>query len=285
MKKKAFTLIELLVVIAIIAILAAILFPVFAQAREKARAISCASNLKQLGLSVLMYSQDYDETFPAKGEAWNMVTYTAWVPWETMVAPYVKNGAHTGTATGDIDYKGSVFACPSNPNLTAAYAGLPGAYQYSCDYTANYNQAFNTVPNGNAAYAGDGPFGGQSGTDAYGVSIALQAAPSSLIMFDENNGKGAGNSGWNLDPTDASFSTLPANPSPLFVGHTRTGNYAFCDGHVKAEHPFDTLGPNDGGAGSLNQWTIDNRDFSASPNANDLINTKNFLTQAVNTYQ
>src|SRR5207237_7640935 len=61
---RAFTLIELLVVIAIIAILAAILFPVFAQAREKARAISCVSNEKQLALGVLMYIQDFDEMFP-----------------------------------------------------------------------------------------------------------------------------------------------------------------------------------------------------------------------------
>ena len=63
-KNAAFTLIELLVVIAIIAILAAILFPVFAQARDKARQTSCLSNMKQLGLGEMMYIQDYDETFP-----------------------------------------------------------------------------------------------------------------------------------------------------------------------------------------------------------------------------
>src|SRR4028119_34289 len=62
--RSAFTLIELLVVIAIIAILAAILFPVFAQAREKARQASCVSNLRQIGTALLMYVQDYDETYP-----------------------------------------------------------------------------------------------------------------------------------------------------------------------------------------------------------------------------
>src|SRR5436309_13336304 len=85
MRRNAFTLIELLVVIAIIAILAAILFPVFAQAREKARAISCLSNLKQLGTSCMMYVQDYDETFPmAVWDNW-------WNAWPTTVQPYVKS--------------------------------------------------------------------------------------------------------------------------------------------------------------------------------------------------
>ena len=119
--EKGFTLIELLVVIAIIAILAAILFPVFAQAREKARQASCLSNVKQMGTAVMMYVQDYDETFPYNDPYWDdfggrgckaaigLTTPSGVVRqaascfvWDLQIYPYVKSA--------------QVYLCPSDPN-------------------------------------------------------------------------------------------------------------------------------------------------------------------------
>ena len=94
MKRQAgFTLIELLVVIAIIAILAAILFPVFARAREKARQTSCLSNVKQMGLAILMYVGDYDEMLPWQQESlrWGELGGLGMYGWEEVIQPYMKN--------------------------------------------------------------------------------------------------------------------------------------------------------------------------------------------------
>ena len=88
-KSRGFTLIELLVVIAIIAILAAILFPVFAQAREQARKTSCLSNNKQIGMAVLMYVQDYDETFPFATES--STSQNVFYTWQDLTEPYIKS--------------------------------------------------------------------------------------------------------------------------------------------------------------------------------------------------
>jgi prepilin-type N-terminal cleavage/methylation domain-containing protein/prepilin-type processing-associated H-X9-DG protein len=119
MRRRGFTLIELLVVIAIIAILAAILFPVFARAREKARQSSCLSNEKQIDLAVLMYAQDYDERIvnavsshapdycgdPNRSQWW----------WRLMVAPYIKNT--------------QIYICPSDSIAGCQIYGLsPNAY-------------------------------------------------------------------------------------------------------------------------------------------------------------
>lgn len=110
-RKTGFTLIELLVVIAIIAILAAILFPVFARARENARKSTCQSNLKQLGLALAQYAQDYDQVFPAmfwSGSRWEPYygsTANSYYRGELM--PYIKND--------------KIWVCPSTTHTTCSY--------------------------------------------------------------------------------------------------------------------------------------------------------------------
>jgi len=112
-KSFGFTLIELLVVIAIIAILAAILFPVFAQAREKARAISCVSNEKQIGLAALQYVQDYDERFPLA--QWQDSSGN-WHDIGATLDPYIKNGTTASSSLSEAGGgKDGVWKCPSFP--------------------------------------------------------------------------------------------------------------------------------------------------------------------------
>ena len=148
---RGFTLIELLVVIAIIAILAAILFPVFARAREKARQTSCLSNCKQLGLGVMMYVQDYDDTYPRTSYLGGdgVSDYT----WTIVVQPYVKNV--------------QIFRCPSDPNPCPPCV----------NGTTNYVQVplFSYLPNYNVMCAHDwAP-----------VSEGTIVAPADTIMLSE----------------------------------------------------------------------------------------------------
>jgi len=142
-RRSGFTLIELLVVIAIIALLAAILFPVFARARENARRASCESNLKQIGISMMQYLQDYDEYYP-------ITINSAGVTWITVLQPYAKSV--------------QVFGCPSelktNPSYGSSYAYndrigsiYPSAafnYQYCTPQPAC--PPFNNWSLGNASY-------------------------------------------------------------------------------------------------------------------------------------
>ncbi len=155
MTRRGFTLIELLVVIAIIAILAAILFPVFAKAREKARQSSCLNNMKQLGLAVLQYSQDYDEQLPyvALGNVTytlpNGSSYTGAVLWHTMLHPYIKNV--------------QVYNCPSYSTLI-----------YTGQYTTGGSYGMNILAAGDAVGAVNFPaetivFAEATGGDSYNL--------------------------------------------------------------------------------------------------------------------
>ncbi|WP_309715056.1 DUF1559 domain-containing protein [Armatimonas sp.] len=215
-KRSAFTLIELLVVIAIIAILAAILFPVFAQAREKARQISCLSNQKQLGTALMMYTQDYDETLPA----WPFNTigtnpdfaagwsYSMWVP---VVQPYVKNFG--------------VFACPNGP---ASFLRGPAANRVKVhlafnEYIMNSNRnlatlaALSSSNNGIAdiSLISESVVPGIYQDWSDGFVIASKAQPFSLYRLFCANGVGA---------TEAAC-----------IGrHSDRGiNIVFADGHAK----------------------------------------------------
>ncbi len=157
MRKRGFTLIELLVVIAIIAILAAILFPVFAQARAKARQTTCASNLRQVAMAALMYTQDYDETLVhgSVGLTW----------WPHLLRPYVKSP--------------QVFWCPDEPSVTYRQPG----YQYF-DYVFGrnpawgYNVLYLTTPSDR-----DNPLYSEY---YWGRPLAVVQRPAEILMFVES---------------------------------------------------------------------------------------------------
>lgn len=119
-----FTLIELLVVVAIIAILASILFPAFARARENARRASCQSNLKQIGLGIQQYTQDYDERFPAIDAGTGVANNPGWA---FAVQPYIKSE--------------QIFQCPSDSGVTPSGVDLPTRALTAgfSDYLLNYN--------------------------------------------------------------------------------------------------------------------------------------------------
>ena len=200
MRRKGFTLIELLVVIAIIAILAAILFPVFARAREKARQTSCLSNLKQLGLAALSYAQDYDELLP-KARNWNHQQGM----WFASLYPYVKNS--------------QVFQCPSL--LSNGYTGAVVSPVLNLPLSSigyGWNIGTNEAP----AYTnGMGYF--ELDLQPW-RSLAMIPTPADTIMMADIS-RYAGNYLYLVYVvTSISF-------TPEF--HNGGGNYVFADGHAK----------------------------------------------------
>jgi prepilin-type N-terminal cleavage/methylation domain-containing protein/prepilin-type processing-associated H-X9-DG protein len=194
MKRRGFTLIELLVVIAIIAILAAILFPVFAQARAKARQASCTSNVKQLTLGFMMYVQDYDETFPFWnwGDSYGSGSKT---PnhfesfWVNAIYPYVKNGG--------------VYACPSSNDRSTLYQNLAWAWLQQSQFpTSGFVQAMinQTVNYGMSEPLETGNACGTNGESGC-ADAGLPQPANTLLMADCNVGL---TTGWapSNDPND-----------------------------------------------------------------------------------
>lgn len=233
-ERRAFTLIELLVVIAIIAILAAILFPVFAQAREKARQTSCLSNMKQIGTAALMYAQDYDERTPrnwygpldtgpeattAPGDAPERYK------WMDALQPYVKSA--------------QIFTCPSASNLpyiprTALKPGETTRKYGSYSYNRAYGQ-FDIEADGTPA----------------GKPLAQIVIPADTVWFAE--APGGGPYDFDFRWPDVASNPIVGKTAPrilqdanapqiqyIIERHQQKTNVLWCDGHAKATG-LDTL--------------------------------------------
>jgi prepilin-type N-terminal cleavage/methylation domain-containing protein len=171
--RKAFTLIELLVVIAIIAILAAILFPVFAQAREAARKTSCLSNTRQFGTATMLYLQDHDEVYPLciypEFSSGTMRTFTMY----DAVLPYMKSSGVFTCPSGpqDVDWVVMLAQAPPSGCFAGQLGGASGNFRYF-SYNANYSIFQEGNPN---------PYFGGGGDPA--VSLALLARPAETSIF------------------------------------------------------------------------------------------------------
>jgi prepilin-type N-terminal cleavage/methylation domain-containing protein/prepilin-type processing-associated H-X9-DG protein len=208
-QQRGFTLIELLVVIAIIAILAAILFPVFARARESARRTQCASNLKQLGMAVTMYLQDFDDTFPY-GENWHGFTQAEdsayFRGYYNKLQPYVKSEAVWHCPDDQVwDIRGNRRWSSYGSEIDAWYD------TYYWDYRTGGDQS-RPCP--------DGPCNGA----LQGVTMAALGHPSEKpLFFDEL--------GWHVGFADV----LVRDPKTHQVIDGARRNMLYADGHVKLE--------------------------------------------------
>jgi prepilin-type N-terminal cleavage/methylation domain-containing protein/prepilin-type processing-associated H-X9-DG protein len=223
-RRLGFTLIELLVVIAIIAILAAILFPVFAQAREKARSASCLSNIRQMGTAAVMYAQDYDEVYPGMWQ-WNPFALRGHAQYiypgatvnpetDCQTCPYVKNA--------------QVYICPSNGKEWSY------GYAYPTMWGSSVKVGKNDVPSG--------------------PSLASFSKPADTVMIMDSGAWAGTAQSTALNPKTPRVTTsgypyvyAPGTnqwSAPLAL-HSEMVNIAFVDGHCKAMRAEATVRPVD----------------------------------------
>jgi prepilin-type N-terminal cleavage/methylation domain-containing protein len=213
MRKRAFTLIELLVVIAIIAILAAILFPVFAQAREKARQATCISNMKQLGVAFMAYVTDYDETYPPAD-----YNSPARVNWYVMVEPYIKAGLSVSSQSPG--QKKSIFFCPSINRM-----GQEDPTWFTRSGNANPVPLRSYGPNAGLMPAGRG------GTYTV-VPMAAVGSPANVVMLSPCGGSLPEVSGRD----DGGYAARSVHEQGYMLARRRHNigeNYSLADGHAK----------------------------------------------------
>lgn len=210
--RKAFTLIELLVVIAIIALLAAILFPVFSRAREQARRASCSSNLRQIGLGMMQYTQDYDEYLPPNETRPATRAETRCI--FELIQPYIKST--------------QIYICPSSSataqiNVYNEIARLKTSYALNIIYYADTNENMFAWDTGTKTLA--------SIDDTVGTVFMGDSTPSGTGVEPD----------WNWEVLEATSTFYPTQPATF--GSTRQGrfefrhsegcNFVFMDGHVK----------------------------------------------------
>jgi prepilin-type N-terminal cleavage/methylation domain-containing protein/prepilin-type processing-associated H-X9-DG protein len=247
-KPNGFTLIELLVVIAIIAILAAILFPVFAQAREKARSASCLSNVKQMALGAYMYSQDYDDQVVPRTVMFPGMA--AGLPWQSLILPYVKNN--------------NVYRCPNLPPTSNIRTS-----GYACNCTHVVIDLNNALP----------------GTQTT-PNLAQFGTTADVIMFGDGQGapKAQFPNGPEANygheclycPEGPEFTGRPVGNAPyggyhsdflwhkgITARHLGGGNMAFLDGHAKwvradmlLSNKYDNFGHEKDNAGFKQKYGI-----------------------------
>jgi prepilin-type N-terminal cleavage/methylation domain-containing protein len=246
LRQRGFTLIELLVVIAIIAILAAILFPVFAQARERARMTACLSNCRQLGTALRMYAQDYEETYPKLDFVEDGAPdYADTYIWRNAIQPYTKN-------------KG-IMSCPSNPKSRPSGPGIVGQNSENnigLDLNAGNGEGWesepdHTMPAGYGMNSCATSWKPSSGPDASNdpplADAAISRPADTIAIGEEASGWADINLNWaysNTDPNHPScnwpFMHFGAYPNGNPAGPS---NWIFWDGHAKAMKWAQTVYP------------------------------------------